>query len=471
MGTRAAVYGRQSRGKEKSIDEQVALCTADAEAQGWAITATYRDRTSASRYRRREREEWARVVAAVAAAEFDILVLWVSSRGDRDLTSWSGLLDTCRASGVLIRITDDERTYDVRRNGDWEALAQQGVGNAAASDKISTAVRRGQAGAASAGRPSQGRCPYGFRRVFDPTTGKLTGQEADPETAPVVREIIERVSKNVPISVIVADLNARGVPTPGARRWYRQRVRDIASNVAYVGLRAYNGQTYTGKWAPGSPDSFAGIVDEAKFYAAQRVLTEPSRVTTRPGRVRHLLSYLGVAPCGAGLTAVRGKYRCSEDGCVTIAQGETDAFVRDFIVLRLSQPDAYASLRQAGETADAEVVKAQGEADELRAQLDRWRRSAGAGTTTPESLAVIEADLTARIRAAERRRDRASLPPALRQVLEPGADVAARWDGATVAARREIIRHLYVVTIGPAEMTGRRAFDPTRIDIKRKGRS
>lgn len=457
----AAVYGRQSRGKEKSIAEQIDLCSADAAEQGWTVTNVYRDRTSASRYRRRDREEWAAVVAAVADRRFDVLILWVSSRGDRDLTSWSSLLDACRTQGVLIRVTDDDRTYDVRKSGDWQALAQQGVGNAVDSDKISTSVKRGHAGAASKGRPSHGPAPWGFVRTYSPTTGELIGQEHDPVAAPIVREVFERLAKSEPLASVARDLNRREIPRPSAGSWQRQRIKDLAMNPAYAGLRQYNGQLFPAGWE--------AIVDEATFYAVRRILTDPARTTTRrPGRQAHLLSYLiRCGTCGNTMCTVAGRYRCTPRGCAGIVQADADRLVVAAVLERLASPEVYATLREAGSADDREALAAEAEVARLDATLTEWRLSAARGQTTPDSLAVIEADLSQQIKAARKRLERASIPPALREVLEPGQDVALRWERLTLPAKRDVIRRLADVVVLPTRVQGSKKFDPTRFDNSR----
>lgn len=454
--TRAGIYSRQSRDSTKSIDDQARENRAAVDEQGWQVAVEYSDGSSASRFARKARDEWQRVLADVAARAFDVLVLWESSRGDRTPETWLALLTTCRKRGVLIHVVTHHRTYDMRNPRDWRTLAEDGIDNAYESEKISLRVRRGLASAASAGRPTHGRCPDGYRRVYDERTGALIGQEIDPERAPIVRDIITRAAKGEPISTIVASLNARGVPTIGAERWYRVRVRDIAINPAYRAARMHNGEEHPAGWP--------ALVDDATWYAAYRVLTDPRRVTTRPGRQVHLLTYLGTCePCGAPLTAVRGRYRCWDNGCVTIVEAPTDRLVEDHILGRLSRPDVYESLRRAGADTDQQLVEARAEAARLRGQLAAWRLSAAKGKTSPESLAVIEADLTTQIRAADRHADRTSIPPALRQILKPGADVRTRWAGMPLPARRDVIRTLAVITVRPAVVPGGRLFDPQRL--------
>jgi DNA invertase Pin-like site-specific DNA recombinase len=440
---RAGIYGRQSKNKAKSIEDQLVECRADAADCGYLIVAEYSEGSSASRYARRAREEWARVLAAVERREFDVLVLWEASRGDRRLTTWSALLDDCRARGVLIRVTNDARTYDLSIDTDWRTLATAGVDAAHEAGKTSKRVRRGVDSAAKQGRPHGGPAPYGYRRTYDPTTGELVGLTPNETTAPIAREIIERAARSEPISTITNDLNARGVAPPAGVAWYRQRVTKIATNPVYIGQRRHNGERYAAQWP--------ALVDEATHYAAVRILTDPARsVHARPGRITYLLTY--IATCGTCGGPIRNRvldYQCPH-GHVSVRRPPVDEYVVELVLAYLTRPDVYATLRAQGEGADIEAMSARGEVAALRARLDEWRASAATGQTSPESLAAIEGTLARQIRSAEQRADRASLPPAMRVVLEPGADVRARWDAAPLAARRTVIATLVDVTLHPS---------------------
>lgn len=452
----AGVYGRQSRNKSKSITEQLTAGSHVIAENGWTPAGQYQDGSSASRYARTARDDWQRVLDDIASGALHILILWEASRGSRELEDWAALLNLCRKHQVSIYIISDGHLYDPRKPRDWKSLASAGVDSAGESDLISVRVRRGHAGAAAAGRPSHGRTPYGYVRRYDPGTGELVGQEIDPDTAPYVREIFTRIAKGEAVSTIVKDFNERQVPTPGAVMWYRVRVRDLAMNRAYIGERVYNGTTSRGTWP--------ALVEPEQFFAVQQILTDPKRVTTRPGRAVHLLSYLGTcAPCGSPLTAVRGRYRCLDNGCVTIVQHETDRFVEDVVLGRLSQPDVYEQLRQHGAETDRAALDARNEVARLTDQLDGWRKSAAKGETSPASLAVIEADLSAQIRTAERRAAVAEVPPELRSILEPGVDVRVRWDAAPMPARRRVIAFMTTVNVDRSDAPGSRPFDSARL--------
>lgn len=449
---RAAIYARQSKNKAKSIADQLVECWEYAGENDYVIVSEFKDGRSASRYARNRREDWPKVLAAVAAREFDVLVLWEASRGDRTLTTWSAFLDLCRENDVLIGVVNDGRVYDMSIDSDWKALATAGVDSAHESAKLSKRIRRGVASAARSGRPPAGPCPFGYRRVFDLATGALAKQEIDPETAPIVREIIERVGKAVPIGTIATDLNARGVTPPGGgSTWYRQRVRELALSPVYAAKRVHRPGRGTKQEGERSihDAGWPALVTEAEHNRAVRVLSNPARMTTaRPGRQVHLLTYLAeCAVCGAGISA-RSTYYVCRAGCVSVGRAKVDEWVQEVALATLADEEFYGSLRQAGDDSNRVVAEAEAEIEKLERELDGWRQSAIEGDTTPATMAAVETGITAKIRAAERRRDRATVPPGLEELYDgPIDDVAARWKAMTLQAQRTLLRAYFTITI------------------------
>jgi DNA invertase Pin-like site-specific DNA recombinase len=98
----AALYGRVSRldpdrdnqtDRERSVNQQLAANEKACDRYGWQITARYADPgRSASRFATRARENWEKVVAAIKAREFDVLVIWETSRASRDPEEWIPVL-------------------------------------------------------------------------------------------------------------------------------------------------------------------------------------------------------------------------------------------------------------------------------------------------------------------------------------------------------------------------------------------
>jgi site-specific DNA recombinase len=432
MPRRASVYGRQSSGKAKSINEQIAAGGQAINTNGWTHAGDYSDGTAASRFGTKIRSQWDRVIADVKAGAFDILILWESSRGDRTLSSWAEFLETCRKHKVQIYIVTDDHCYDLDRPRDWKTLAVAGVDAAAETDMLSIRVKRGHAGAAAEGKPGGGPAPFGYRRTYDPATGKRRGQEPCPHEAAVVREIFVRVATGHTILGLVNDLNERAVPRRSTSPWARCTIRELIRNRAYIGRRVLNGVEHQGSWEP--------IVDESVFFAAQEVLAQPERRKTRPGSQKHLLSYLGrCAVCDAFLNQVAGCYRCVRAGCVSIPKDAADVVVSEAVQGRLMQPNAVALLACDDRE---EIESALATASELRGQLDGWRHSAAKGDTSPASLAVIEQDLLGRIAEADVQSRTAQMSPLLREMLDPATDVRQRWKDMTVAARRMLVRQL-----------------------------
>lgn len=475
----AANYGRQSRGKKKSISDQLKLGHELCVERGWD-ERVYSDRVSASWFGTKRRGGWEELLADLVAGLLDVLILWESSRGDRRNTEWSRMLDICVERGIRIHIIEHERTYDPRIARDWETLASEGVKSQSEVLKLSGRVRRGVDLAAKAGRPAAGPAPYGYVRTYDPRTGELTGQEPCPETAGVARRIVRDVGRGVPLSELGRKLQEEAVPPPGARshgsesmRWHRERIREIAINPVYAGLRRHQekgayrgqgqGQRFGGTWP--------ALVTEAEHLAAVRVLTEPSRVShgeksSRPGKQAWLLTYLAECHRGHAIVARRaGRFLACAPGCVQIPREPVDELVEATMVEALASPELYAKLKHADAGTSAMIADAELEIERLEMRLKEFRASAAEGETSPRSLREIEDKLVPKIEAARRRSSAVGIPDALRPFLEPGADVEARWDAATLHARRAVIRALARVVIKPAPVAGRRAPVGDRVDV------
>lgn len=452
---RAAIYARVSQDKQsgRSVAEQEAESRAACERAGWTIAGTYRDNdVSASRFTTKARPQWLALLAELDAGHFDVLVLWEPSRGSRDLVAWSVLLDACRRHRVAVHVTSHAHTYDMANIRDWRSLADDGVDSAYESEKASQRIMRAMAANAVAGRP-HGRTPYGYVRRYDPATKALVAQELDPDTSPVALDIIRRVAAGVPVSVITGDLNARGVPGPSGGPWHRQKVRTLALNRAYVGEREYAGEVHAGAWPP--------LVDAPTFTAARRILTDPARTTTKPGRQKYLLSHLAVCGvCGDLLTGSTrpGRapaYWCHARSHVSASMAWIDELVEGVILARLGDDDALKARLAVSD--DKAVVEAREQAVALRERLAGFRDAAAAGDLTPASLAHVEARLSVDIAAAEKKAHQASTG---REVASLAAadDIPARWAVMPMPARRQVVKALFArVALGVAVGRGRHA--------------
>jgi hypothetical protein len=247
---------------------------------------------------------------------------------------------------------------------------------------------------------------WGFKYTYESAgEGKkpvLTGQEPVPERAMVCAEIIERIARGEPISVICQDLIDRKAPSPPSG-WDRRQIRRLATSVSYIGkIRMDSGELIDARWPPISDDP--GFEDT--FWAAQQVLDGPGRRGTKPGKAKYLLSYrMKCGVCGAWVYGEKPRkrmaafrYTCNGilHHCTSILMAEADEFVTAAVKKRLRQPDFYRNLTSGS---DKEIIQARAEAARLRHELDEW----AASDISARAYAIREEKLLPLIESAEKR--------------------------------------------------------------------
>lgn len=470
---RAGLYDRVStlgKGRDdRSVREQNAANKEACDRYGWTVTARYADPgRSASRFARRAREDYKRLLADITEERIDVVVFWESSRGGRELEAWARLLNECRRHKVKIYITNHDQLYDMSKRRDWRALADEGVSSADRSEEISDYVNRAMRANAAAGRP-HGQTPFGYRRVYDEHTRVLIRQEPDPDRSWIPREIITRIAAGDSLRSICEDFRDRNVPTPAMGEWNHALLRRIATNPVYIGKHAYKiggqpAQEKDTKWWP-------AIADEAEFRDAGEILAR--RAGRSPGAVKHLLSYVAVCGvCGKPLTAgKRGAhplYFCWDRGHVAVREDWLDAYVTGHVCGRLNTPAFWDELENGG---DAESRLARAKESELRGLLREYRKRAIAKTIEPEDFEEIAAGLRSQINEAHAIATRRHVSPLLQAFRDdPDKDLQAireMFESKPIAVRKEIIREMYSkIELLPAARKGRwSGFDKNRVKM------
>ncbi|MFI6979351.1 recombinase family protein [Embleya sp. NPDC050154] len=447
---RAFLYARNSRdaGREhRSTDDQLTEGRQDCERQGWVIVDEFVDvGHSASRHARRRRGDFDDMVARVEAGECDVLVAWESSRLQRDLEVYVTLRNLCARTRVLWSLNG--RLYDMTNRQDRFVTGLDALRAEDEADGIRDRVLRTTRLYAQRGWP-HGRLPYGFRREYDPDKGHLLGQVADPDQAPILREIIRRIASGESCTAIAADLTARGIPTQhGSPVWHRTVVREIALHPANIGLRVYYDTTVPAKWEP--------IVDRAEYMAAAAILRDPARRNSRESALRHLLSSVavcGTAGCGrrmepASPNHASPQYRC-RNGHATIGRALLDAYVTEAALQWLERADVAALIARRG--GDDQVREAMARAEEYRQTLSAARERVGLpGGLSIESMAALESNLRPLIAAADKQAEVTSFPALVIEMAGPEA--RSKWTAAEIPIRRALLRHI----VRPAVMPGGR---------------
>lgn len=449
-------------GRERSHGEQHAenVDTFDA-IESWATP--YRDTGSASRFQRHDRDDFGRLVGDLESNRFDgdVLVLWESSRGSRQVEEWCRLIRLCRERGKLIAVTTHGRMFDPSNEHDEKALLIEAVDAQHESAKTSRRANRTVSRQAAEGRP-HGKTPFGYRREYDPRTGQLDRQVPDVNEAPLVVELFERVAAGHSLKSIARDWDERGIRSRGqawrggdveSRPFSPSLLSQMAVRPAYAGLRTWTpggrhrkGQTMLveGTWEP--------IVPRELYDTVQNILTDTARRRTRPARAVHLLSMIARCDvCGASVKAVYTDgvryYTCQAGGHVRVNADELDRWAESRITRFLSEPDEYENLTAEG---DPDVNAARAERAEAERELNDLVRRGTLPASDPDRISLdmiarMEPAYRARLDQADARLAEATTPVQLRNLIESGAraDVAARWYRADIEVKRQIARIVF----------------------------
>jgi site-specific DNA recombinase len=446
----------------RSVSEQLEGSRVACDELGWTVRTEYLEEEgrSASRYARKDRPEWNRLVSDLGAGDLDAIVLWESSRGDRTLGSWVTFLDECRERGVLIHVVKDEATYDVRKPRDYKTLASEGVDNSHSSEETHQRVSRAKAAGRRAGRPD-GRLPFGYRREYDPDTGELLRQVPHETEAPVVRYIFESLVAGHALARIRRHLNTTDAPTmtPGVP-WTDYNVRRVARRPCYIGKVGHKGQI-------AGDAQWKAIVSEADWWTIQGILDDPARRTAKSGAVRHMLS--GVAKCGRcggwmRPNAVNGNpvYRCGTNNCTAIRRDWLNEFISDIAIKRLIETDLWDRLMESDDTFRA----AMGEAKTLRGRIEEAFEGYKSGVLTMAEYGDVKESLTPMVDAAEARAKSATAAASLRPLMGITSEeiMRAAWNAMPVEARKEACRLIFVTIEIQKSRPGRqRIMHPDRV--------
>lgn len=449
-------------GTARSTTEQHAENQEAADERSWTLGEPYRDNDrSASKFARKAREDFGRLVADLEAGRFgaQYLIIWEASRGGREMEEWVRLIKLCERQRVKFYITSDDRVLDPANDGDWGQLMNLGQASEAESRKTSKRVKRATKASAAQGRP-HGRAPYGYRRTYGPhpTTGKqvLTGQVPEPHEAAVIAELFDRLVKGHTLRGIAMDFEARGITRKDGLPFSQQHLRNLATTHSYVGKRVYIAGRDTPNARPAElvDAMWPAIVEQDVWHSVQRILGDPSRVTRRPGGAKHLLALIARCdPCGGFVTVLlpggtgknlrlRSVYRCQTKGCVKVDQEELDTFATNAILGYLTRDGVYESLAVADDNDQDELQAVRDRLAEARRELDELADAVGRGLMSAVMAGRAEVGIVERVTALEGREVDLSTPSVLRGLIQPGADVQGWWEGAEISTQREVARLL-----------------------------
>ncbi len=423
----AVIYTRVSRdakGERVSVQSQERECRAVCERNCWPVRAVYCDNSiGASRYSA-DRPEWRRLKGDLRTG--DVLVVWESSRAQRDLEEFITLRNLCADLGVPLsyqgRVLDLSEGDD-RFTGGLDALLAERE-----SEQIRARVLRGKGDAAIEGKPPA-RAPWGYRRV------DVAKWEPDPVEAPRVREAVERLLAGETQHAVLQWLRSTEGHSPTAPTGLRRAL----TNPALAGLRKHRGEVI-GKaaWEPIiTEEQHRRLVAHTKWMATRYGFN------SQPGpEPKHLLT--GIAKCGvcgSGLEYYHKKDRVTpvywcHTGHVSRPVPLLDKTVETALFDRLADVDP-AHYESGDEDASGALEAIEG----LERNLEEWESEALAGRVSPGAFGRIEKGLRQQIEALQG------------SIVEPsGLELdPEEWPNLPMSERRRIIRGLFEITVPKLE--------------------
>lgn len=236
MTKRAALYARFSSDlqKDRSIEDQFALCRTHAQREALEVVATFADRAKSGATLFDRPHLW-ELMQAAKRKEFDVLVVESLDRLSRDQEDLPGIHKRLEFAGVKIFTCNEGQTTKMH-------IGIRSLVSSLFLTDLGAKVRRGHAGRVREGK-FPGAITFGYRSV----PGKPGEREIDPEQAKVVLRIFTEYAEGRSPRTIAADLTRDGIPTPtGKGAWNHQSfiggrlARGMISNPLYAGQIIWN---------------------------------------------------------------------------------------------------------------------------------------------------------------------------------------------------------------------------------------
>lgn len=298
---KAVIYARYSSDnqREESIDGQLRECKEFAERQNLTIVGTYIDRALSAKTD--ERPEFQKMITDSSKKQFEVVLVWKLDRFSRnrvDSATYRAILRRNNVKVVSATENISEGPEGIILEAILEGMAEY------YSAELAVKIKRGQTENALKCRYNGGFVPYGYRVDADKNF------EADPLTAPIVREIFERYADGQTVGEISEELNSRGVFTNSKYKYTnKSSMHNLLKNRRYLGEYRHGDHVVPGgmpaivsqeifdkvqarmeknKHAPASakaPDEF--ILTTKLFCGHDGVFMVGTSGTSKTGKVHH----------------------------------------------------------------------------------------------------------------------------------------------------------------------------------------
>ncbi len=393
---RAVIYARYSstNQREASIEDQIRVCRAHIDGQGWDYATAYRDQAISGATVLRP--GYQQLLEDARRGRFDVVVAEALDRLSRDQADVASLFKQLAFHGIRIITLAEGEISELH-------VGLKGTMNALFLKDLAQKTHRGLEGRVRQGKSGGGLC-YGYKTV----PGKIGERRIDPDEAAVIRRIFADFAKGKAPRSIARALNAAETPGPHGRQWrdtairgHLQRGTGILNNELYIGRLVWNRLRYlkdpeTGRRVSRRNPCEDWIVEEVPHLRIldddlwQTVKLRQGEIAAQPGvrkikqsrfwerrRARHLLTGLVFCgDCGGGFaaagrdylacSAARGRGTCANRR--SIRRGDLEGVILEGIKERLMAPDLVAEFIAAF---TQEVNAARASADQTRKRMEQ----------------------------------------------------------------------------------------------------
>lgn len=242
MTQRVALYARYSSDAQRdaSIEDQMRICRARAEREGWTIAEVFTDHAISGATT--QRPGYLALLASLTKARIDIVMAESLDRFSRDQEHIAGFYKQARFAGVRIITLSEGEVSELH-------IGLKGTMGALYLRDLAAKTHRGLEGRIRQGR-SIGAAPFGYRiarRLRSDGEPDRGLREIDHEQASVVRRIFADYAAGQSPRQIARALNAEGIPSPKGGVWSDSTIRGRAArgegilrNALYIGRLVWN---------------------------------------------------------------------------------------------------------------------------------------------------------------------------------------------------------------------------------------
>lgn len=467
---RGGLYARISldrTGAGLGVERQEEDCRRLAQQRGFDIVDVYVD-NDISAFSGRRRPEYRRLIGDIEAGRLDVVLAWHTDRLHRSLTELEEYIEACEGAHTDT-VTVQAGELDLSTPSGRMVARMLGAAARHESEHKAERVRRARQQAAEKGE-AHGPLGYGYN----------ADQTINPAQAAVIREVADRILAGETLYAIAADLNSRGVVTPGGKvgAWRSVTVRQTIMRAALAGWREWRADV-RGKPGQNRPGDFVArgswtpILDRSVVEDIRRILTDPLRRTSRRRPISLLTGLLRCPKCSSPLSYAfdkrygLGKYVCAAQpglgrcGGTGIVAQPVDAMLSEAVLAVLvssAVPTARKRSRVDLTAAENDLVEARRDRQQLAVQR-------AAGEISAEEWSAMRRVLTDRIKRAENSISSAGGSLSILKGVPTGLRARKWWADADMDQRRLVVRALVEsVPIYPATAISKTGvFDPARV--------